>query len=360
MSARQHSIVLPKAGDRLLVSAALLLFGFALHRLITHRPAYEGPGGLVAIGSITVEGAVRRRHAGSLAWSEIEGEGDVYMRDLVYTPPGIAATVRMNDGREVTLPPDSLVQFDEITVSNLEITLREITEPKRQVFRLVPLPKAKRSATLPDIGGLEMLHAELMKRYAGEVKSPATLTRARAVARNPDFALNKLSDYEIKLHFPADGAGLPYTRETWTKMAWSAVPVPGVTYQIEMSLKERFEKKVPYESRTNSLEIQFEKPGKYYWRVMAAGPGGIMTSETRTFTLFPRGRRDVAEDVTAKDFSKFSVEVAHSDDFRIVLTSRGADEAKCTSVGLPPGEYYCRVRNGADRSVVKVYRFEVK
>ncbi len=352
--------MLPKAGDRLLVTAALLLFGFALYRLITHRPAYEGPGGLVAIGSISVEGAVRRRHAGSLAWSEIETEGDVYMRDLVYTPPGIAATVRMKDGREVTLPSDSLVQFDEITVSNLEITLREISEPMRQVFRLVPLPKAKRSAALPDTGGLEILHAELMKRYAGRVKAPAALARARAVARNPDFKLNKLSDYEIKLRYPAEGAGLPYTRETWTKMAWSPVPAPGVTYQIEMSLKERFEKKVPYESRTNSLEIQFEKPGKYYWRVMAATSGGIMTSETRTFTLFPRGRRDIAEDVTAKDFSRFTVDVAHSDDFRTVLTSRGADEPKCTAVGLPPGEYFCRVRKGADKTVMRVYGFEVK
>jgi hypothetical protein len=278
----------------------------------------------------------------------------------VYTPPGIAAIVHMKEGREVTLPPDSLVQFDEITVSNLEITLREITEPKRQVFRLVPLPKAKRSVTLPDTGWLESLYAALMKRYAGEVKTRPALTPTRAVARNPSFALNQLSDYEIKLYFPVDGAGLPYARENWTKMAWSVVPVKGVIYQIEMSLKEKFQKKVPYESRTNSLEIQFERPGKYYWRVMAAGPGGIMTSETRTFTLFPRGRRDVAEDVTAKDFSRFTVEVAQSDDFKTLLTTRGAVEPKCTSVGLSPGDYFCRVRNGADRSVVKVYRFDVK
>ncbi len=360
MSAREHSIALPKTGDRLLVTAALCLFGFALYRLVTHRPAYEGPGGLVSIGALSVEGAVRRRHAGSLAWSEIETEGDVYMRDLVYTPPGIAAVVHMNDGREVTLPPDSLVQFDEITVSNLEITLKEITEPKRQVFRLVPLPKAKRSVALPDTGGLELLHAELMKRYAEDPRGLGALARPRAVARNPDFKLNQLSDFEIKLHFPADGAGLPYVRDSWSKMAWSAVPVPNLTYQIEMSLKEKFEKKVPYESRTNSIEIQFEKPGKYYWRVMAAGPGGIMTSETRTFTLFPQGKRDVAEDVTARDFSKYTVEVAHSEDFHVVLTTRGANEAKCVSFGLPAGDYYCRIRSGVDKSVLKTYRFEVR
>ncbi len=350
----------PRAwGDRLLIGVASILFLVALNWLVTYRPAYEGAGGLVEIGTVTTDAAIRRRHAGSLAWSEIEEEGAIYLRDLVYTPSGVSAEVRLKDGRVVTLPADSLVQFDEVAMSDLEITLRDFS--RSQLMRLVPLPRAKRSATLPDPLFLEMLHADLLSRFAGVARRTASLSNTKAVPPPGDFALKSMSDYEIALQYPRDAQALPYVPDNWTAMAWTPVPVAGVTYQIEVSLKEKFEKTLPYEAKKNSLEVQFDKPGKYFWRVTASGQGKVMKSDTWTFQLYPRGRTDEAKDVTAKDFSTYIVQVSSNDDFDPILINRGSNTPKCPRLGLPPGEYFCRVRKGTgEKTILQESSFEVK
>lgn len=351
-----------KNGDRMLIVLALVLFGFALYRLVNYIPSYEGPSGLVSVGKVEVDGVLRRRHAGSLAWTEIRGEAELYLRDLVYTPTGVIARVTGLDGRSMTLPQDSLVQFDEVTVSNLEITLREVAEPKRQVFRLLPVPKAQRSASLPDPLGLEMLFTDINKNFMRYQALPAPrLEAARKVAKAQDIKFDQVGDFELLLHYPHPKQVLAYAKDNWVKMAWSPVPITELNYEIEVSVGDKFAKKVPYQSRTNFLEVQFEKPGRYFWRVAAATAKGKLVSETREFTLKATAKEDLARDVSAKNFEAYWVSVARDIEFQDVVSARGATRPECSTYGLQAGVYFCRVkRDPKDRATIKKYRFEVK
>ncbi|MBY0371633.1 hypothetical protein K2X33_13185 [bacterium] len=361
MSVSADTLKISKGGDRLLIALALLFFTMALYGLVNYQPFYEGPAGLVSVGQVTVQGKLRRRHAGSLAWSEIEGEGQIFLRDLVYTPPGVVAEVTGTDGKTMTLPQDSLVQFDEVTVSNLEITLREAAEPKRQVFRLIPLPKAQRSAALPDPIGLEMLYTDVAKNWQKYSGRRVNLDRVRKVAAAQDLVFDKVRDFELLLHYPHPKQEIPYARDNWVKMAWSPMPVQGLRYQVEVSVGDQFAKKVPYESGTNYLEVQFEKPGRYFWRVTANAGDGQVASETREFTLKAVRKEDIMRDVSAKRFDQYHVDVSRTQDFTDIVSQRGANRPECSTYGLSAGVYYCRVKKDAkDRSPMRKYRFEVK
>jgi hypothetical protein len=357
----ESSIPMVRGGDRLLVIGATALFCFALYRMVNYRPDYEGPGGLVAIGEVKTDTAVRRRHAGSLAWSEIEQQGPIFLRDLVYTPPGVVAEVVMEDGRHMPLPPDSLIQFDDITVSNLEITLKELATPKKPpVFRLVPLPKTKQSVALADPIYLELEHSGLAKKNA--------LSRMRGIIlqglkklKPVSGEFEKVDSYEVKLAYPETGLNLPFKAGSHTKVVWTPIPNKNINYVVEFSLKDNFQNAIPFASKTNTADVSLDKPGKYFWRVTAIGKGAIVKSETRIFSLYPKGSRTVAENFNLNEADKYQVEVSKSKTFDVVVTTRGASQPKCPTEGLAPGSYYCRVRDGAGKQyTLKIFPFEVK
>ncbi len=356
-----YAIPTLRGGDRLLVIGAAALFCFALYRMVSYRPVYDGPGGLIAIGEVRTDTAVRRRHAGSLAWSEIDEAGPIFLRDLVYTPAGVTAQVVMSDGRTMPLPPDSLIQFDDITVSNLEITLKELALPKKTpVFRLLPLPKAKQSVALADPIYLELEASGLAKKNA--------LSRMRGIIlhdvkklRVVSQEIEKVDSYELKLVYPDSGLNLPFKAGATTKVVWTPSPNKDVHYVVEFALKDNFEKAIPFASTTNTAVVSLDKPGKYFWRVTAIGKGAVVKSETRLFSLYPKGSRTVAENFNLNEADKYQVEVSRSKKFDVVITTRGAAQPKCPSEGLAPGSYFCRVREGSGKQyTLKIFPFEVK
>ena len=315
----------------------------------------------MSIGTVNTAAPVRRRHAGSLSWSEIRTSGEIYLKDLVYTPPGVLAEVSLNDGRRVVLPEDSLVQFDDITVSNLEITLREMAQPKRPTFRLIPLPKTKRAVRLEDPTYLQFSLNLLKERVRAVLAHVPKIIVPKKVIPADATSLKQVASYELKLGTPEKGLNLPFSPGEPTLMSWSPVPVPGVSFLVEVATDEKFKSKKAYPTKESSLKVPLEKPGKYYWRVASAGPGGTNVSESSNFSLYPRGSRGVSEAISLDDWDRFLVEVSRTKGFEALITSRGASEPKCPSEGLAPGWYWCRVREGKGKQyAIKTFRFEVK
>jgi hypothetical protein len=349
-------------GDRALVVGAAAVFALAFRILWFYEPMSHGPGSAVMVGSVSTNSAIRRRHAGTLAWSAIEKQGEIYFRDIVYTPAGTLATVTLKNGKVVPLPPDSLVQFDEVTVANIEIALRE-TAKKKDVFRLLPMPKTAQNRLLPDPLSLELLFEDLENRMKAQMNQPQ---KPMVVVKSPklEFKLDTLADFQVKLALPRDRGVYNLQRDSWFTMSWSAVPLENVKYILEIARNPEFRKKLPFTAEGNNLQVQLQNPGAYYWRVRAVLKDQVLTSETRTFEMSLRGG---ATDLLSKvqlpkaQVQGYITEISRDSDFNQILETDLSPQPVC-NLRKPVGQktYHCRVKDARTGKPVKRYTFSPK
>lgn len=348
--------------DRFLVLGALVIFALALFWLINYEPFSHGPGAAKVVGIVSTDGPIRRRHSGTLAWSDVDGESEIYFRDIVYTPSNVVALVKLEDGREVPLPPDSLVQFDEITVSNIEISLRE-TARKEGVFRLIPLPKTQVSRFLPDPMGLEMLFDEIKQRTFKGLDRPLVTHPPIPVSEaTAEFQLTEVQDFELKLITPVSFGVYKITTDQWLTMRWTQVPLEGISYQIEIARNPEFRRRLSYNSAKNQVNIQIDNPGLYYWRVRALREDLVMISPTWQFEMSLRG--GVSDLVTQLELPKTDIvqstcELSKDAEFKELLRGEPCRSGTCSHRGLGKGAYFCRVIEPKTQKVIKHYSFRI-
>lgn len=349
-------------GDRALVVSAFGVFVATFYVLWNYQPLSHGPGDAEQIGDVVTDYPLRRRHAGTLAWSAIEKEGSIFFRDIVYTPAGTQASVRLKNGKVVPLPEDSLVQFDEVTVANIEIALRE-TAKKKDVFRLLPMPKTEQSRLLPDPISLEMLFDDLEARMKQQMDRPQ---QDLIDVRPPrlEFKLDSLADFQIRLSNPKNKGVYNLQRDSWFTISWSAVPLDDVKYVLEIARNPEFRKKLPFTAESNSLQLQLQNPGTYYWRVRGILKDQVLTSETRTFEMSLRGG---ATDLLGKvklptaTINGFIAEISSDSDFSSIVETQLTKEEACRPrTPLPSRTYYCRIKMADGGKRVKQYQFSVK
>lgn len=269
--------------DRILIALAIVAFIVTGYFLMVGLPSRLFAH-LEAIGSIESEGNVRRRHAGSLSWETMHGTQKIYLRDIIYVPKDVKAQVNLGK-RNFAIPSDTMVQFDESSVDQFEITLLEL---KGAVVPLaLPAHRANLSNLLAEITPYELRLSELKSRTFSAIYEGPTLAKAFPMARH-DFSLDKISDYEIRLIYPQpDRFNLRANR--WMKMSWSPVPLPGVAYTLEVSKDSRFRKMLPHQTKTNRLLVQFDDEATFYWRVRGAKDDDETISEALSFTMVLRG-----------------------------------------------------------------------
>jgi hypothetical protein len=349
-------------GDRALVTGALAVFFGALYWLWNYQPPSHGPGNAEKIAVVETSAPLRRRHAGTLAWSAIDQSGPIYFRDIVYTPAGVSAVVKLRNGKELPLPEDSLVQFDEVTVANIEIALRE-TAQKKDVFRLIPMPKTEQSRLLPDPLSLELLFEDLEGRMKTQMDQPRQqLTQVQPPRL--EFELDSLADFQVRLLKPTDKGIYNLRRDNWFTMSWSAVPLGNVKYVLEIARNPEFRKKLPFTADTNRLQVQLQNPGAYYWRVRAILKDQVLTSEIRTFEMSLRGGSTEVEkriNLPKATIQGFTAEIASDSDFETILQTELTDSPNCQQrAPLRPGTYYCRIRQSGTGKKVKEYTLRVR
>jgi len=312
-----------------------------------------------SVASIKTEGTVRRRHAGNLAWRNIKGQDSIYLRDVVYVPKNTEAFVTLPGKGTFPLPPDTMVQFDETSLDEIAITLREGTKPK---FQLMPskLHMAKLTRYLQDVMQFELRLSELRQRTLDKVFKELPLVRTSPIFKN-DFALDLLDDYDLKLVSPkSDRYNLKSNR--WMKMSWSAIPLAGVNYTLEISKDSIFSRVLPHSTKSNRLLIQFDDEGTYYWRVRAEKDRRTLVSDSWNFTMLHRGgqaSRTLAFKLPTGGPKGYPFEVSKTDQFDDVVKNGLGDTAECKTQGLAPGKYYCRVRAPKGTEILKIYELQV-
>ncbi len=270
----QDKILILIAGISFVISGYFLFFGIP-------RSWFAN---MQVIGQIETSGSIRRRHSGTLSWQTLKGTNQIYLRDIVYVPKDGSASVKFGP-RSFTLPADTMVQFDESSTDQFEITLLELkTIP---VPLALPVHKANLSNLLPELSAFELRLSELKERTFSSIYEAAQLQKAFPMLPN-QFSLEKISDYEIRLVEPQpERYNLRAFR--WMKMSWSPVPLEGVSYTLEVSKDSRFRRNLPYKTKTNKLLVQFDDEATFYWRVRGMKGNDETISEALSFTMVIRG-----------------------------------------------------------------------
>ena len=266
--------------DRLLIG--LGLFFSVLGSFFLMRSNYEGGllEGVQPIGELTTGKMVNRRHARALAWGKIEKVGQLYPKDIVYTPPGISAEVLLNNQEKLYLAPESMVEFDTFSKKGSQLVLLQgIAKIRDQSNQEKELKAVVEAAPLAPTVKPYQITPILLNTEAWKMTQSNLLASVSAIPRKLDFIpetvvtvpnldLNLLSDFVVQLS--AAKMLSDSSQETpWYRLEWQSVPLPGVIYDVEISRTEDFNRLIKYETKNAFLEAQFVGSGKYFWRVTA-------------------------------------------------------------------------------------------
>jgi len=326
--------------DRWLLGISLLGFLLSLYLLFFftfHGELDES----MKVGVLRTEKSVQRRHAKRLRWADIEAEGDIYFKDLVYVPKSTKAVVTLKNGRVLNLEPDSMVQFDEFLLDGIQISLFDFG-----LFRLMPYPRVKRLEGLPDPRPLELLHEQTTDRLRAQLKrSPAREPLGTLDALVP---LDNCKDYDIRIISPLDEK-FNLRKNQWLNLAWTPVPLKGVEYQIQVARRSDFKNALVHKTRSTRLVIQFDDQGTYFWRISAKCAIDANKSETHKFGMALKGGKEKA----------FVAEISHDREFYQIFKTFVVERRSCPREKLPKGTYYCRVRPISGGGDFRHYDFAV-
>lgn len=285
--------ILPQeTADRVTLGVALLVALLSGYFIFWDHLEFYWAEGLIQIGVMKSTKPIRVRHAKSLRWGNSPTETDIFLKDMVYIPSGATAEFSWKD-KKFILEPETLVQFDEAMLDSLEITLLEgklkiDPESARFLNMSKMTPKAlyfdKAELTfLPDINPLVIKHSELTDRALNLINRQVMFEPMRSVT-SPKLVLNRLSDYQILLKTPQRGL-YRFSERQWVNFEWIGVPLKGVKYELEMAIDEDFKKSIKTKSSTNTAQILFEQPGKYFWKVNGEKSVELIQSKSEMLEL---------------------------------------------------------------------------
>lgn len=251
------------------------------------------------IGTIKVAPEASQRHSRSLSWKKIGSENKLYLKDMVYVPPKSSAEVILNSNERLTLEPDSMVEFDSISSDRFNIVLmqgsaklasaqgstKDLQASKKEIEVLMPeVEKPKLPMFFIDTKSWESNQAELIQSVYDLSRTEKLLTESEIQTK--DFVLNSVFDYKLEL-LPPTTEDIKSSEGPWYRFSWTALPVEGTSYEIEISRNKDFKPAIRHETNQVSLEVQFLEEGTHYWKVIAKNGSDRNASDFEAFIVSP-------------------------------------------------------------------------
>ena len=325
------------------------------------------------IATLFTEGEIKRRGARSLEWEDIHGETKIYLRDTVFTPERTRSEVVFPNGTVFRLEPNSMVQFDEVTLNNVDLVLLEGNVVLKSVPSAEKVPEKQEDSIFfnlgkpkpeptplsaqwvkPKITVRSQVKANPLRPQAPQVAHRAAERAAKvmetgvtptysldrpvsfmqpleqvdplvnvqnhasrrlrgyqsALRLQPlkgievdlsDLQLNEMGHYNIVPKIPADGAAVSQQSPCFL-IAWSPIPLPGMSYYLEISRDPQFRYVRSYGTETNFIHLLLnDEADAYHWRVRAVRGSDSLVSTLNRFYV-PRA---IAANGTAKKLTNF-------------------------------------------------------
>ena len=348
--------------DRTILGTTLVSLVASLYLLVFWTRT-QGAGDTPLIGKIEPSGTLRRRYARSLQWDDVSAEAPVYLKDYVYTPADVRATVTLLNNKKVELDPETLVQFDDILGDDLLIRLFEGNVRggiiiRDSEFRLLPFPQISMD-DLTDPRVIEARFADMNRRLQDLLRRPYPPRNFAEIAV-PGLILDRLSDYEP---VPVHPLGKIYNTKLnrWVQFMWAPVPLEGVSYRLQLAKTQKFDPTMDHNEKEFFVSFQFEQEAVYYWRVRAMRKDEVVISRSAMIELsIKKGEKSPTRLRLPQRTSGYTVDIARDMTFRNILRIVKTNDPVCPTANLNVGAYYCRVRAAIGGRLLKIYPMSVK
>lgn len=265
--------------DRLLILLGLvgsLIFSWILIFVSTGSIDLSG---VSEIGTLTTTKSVKQRHARALAWDSLVKQGNIYTRDLIYTPSGTSAEVTLKGQNVLYLAPETLVEFDPVSLNEFDIVLlrgkgkiRNLANNTEKEIRAEKkassLIKAASAVALPFQYVEPKTWAKQQREKVKQALKKIQVSDVKPVKSLAEVIPFELSDFILELQ-PINPMNTDAGQIPWYQMAWSQIPIPGVVYELEVSRNPNFQRTIQQTFKTSRAKVQFLENGIHYWRVVA-------------------------------------------------------------------------------------------
>ncbi|MEW5740339.1 MAG: FecR domain-containing protein [Myxococcota bacterium] len=358
--------------DVLLAATGLALATATLALALTSPTAEPGRQSATVAQVAASTGGSKLRPAATLLWRGLVAGMDVHDGDSVFVPPGAEATLRFEDGTELSLDERSLVVVEPPRSGKRAVTLRQgslsgrardagllLSTPAGEA-RLAPAAEARVELTGSALEvAVKQGEAKLTPTKGDEVKvatgqrAAADLQGSRALAAWPVKLLGPEARWRKLFHGSPDDV----------ELTWDGAP-DGARVQVARDRLFAFVE-VDEPASGGRFLLSNPRPGVSWWRVV--DEGGAALSEARRFslvedvapsTMFPReGEVVLAPKGSQVAFSwtplpgvaRFRVELSPSREFEpITLSEEVKGNTARLTVSLDEGAWYWRVRAERD------------
>ena len=357
--------------DAVVVSAAaaiILLCSILLYAELTARVER---GTAERVGSITFKREIaQRKYASQVIWEDVAQNMPVYANDSIRTAEHSEAVIHFNDGTEISLDENSLVQLsfarDAIDINFVQGAIaakRSSIEGQANEIRItsgdavVALEKGDVKITKTEERETDITVSEgkAEVRTGGEEK---TIGKDEKVVITKD-AETKVLKLTLKLVSPSPneklvsaGALAPVT------FSWQPVEKPALLEIARDGSFKNIAASLPAKGTAATVNLA---PGGYYWRLREAGGGEF--SDVRKLTILRDQPIQLVSPRQNDAFSYYSnppiitfswqkndlaqiytLEISRDPDFKIIVRAVETPLSEIAVDGLTESTYYWRVR----------------
>ena len=357
--------------DVAVVSAAAVIILLCSVLLYAELTARVERGTAERVGSITFKREIaQRKYASQVIWEDVAQNMPVYANDSIRTAEHSEAVIHFNDGTEISLDENSLVQLsfarDAIDINFVQGAIaakRFSLEGRADEIRItsgdavVALEKGDVKITKTEDRETDITVSEgkAEVRTGGEEK---TIVKDEKVVITKD-AETKVLKLTLKLVSPSPneklvsaGALAPVT------FSWQPVEKPALLEIARDSSFRNIAVSLPAKGTTATVNLA---PGSYYWRLREAGGGEF--SDVRKLTILRDQPIQLVSPRQNDAFSYYSnppiitfswqkndlaqlytLEISRDPDFKIIVRAVETPLSEIAVDGLTESTYYWRVR----------------
>ncbi len=279
--------------DQALVGASVVIFLIAAFFFFREDSSFFGERGKKLGQIVNFTNEVKRKQFGSLAWSIINKETDVFVNDQIFTNDDSTAKVKFDNETELDLAPNTLLKVTEgkngVDLKLLSGFFTIDLKDNSQKINLnvgnkkIAIKGKGAKFQLSQVGGESKLVLVEGKAEVESGDKKVNMKKGEQVDVAADkFEANKIV---ISLDKPTGGSTIFFENKSRVKMSWittEQIPEFEVVVSQKINLKG---KRKRVKVKRNNFVLEGLNPGTYYWQVQGKSRGKTHKSVISQFTL---------------------------------------------------------------------------
>jgi hypothetical protein len=322
------------------------------------------------------ESTVKRKAADGLAWAMADDDAKLYAGDQIFTESSSTATVRFDDGSELTVAENSLIKIEKKGGKTTIDMSKGFVSGKLEGGSGLTLKMGNTRVAL-DKGAEIQVKVDPNDKNATKVsllKGDATIeagTEKLALKKDQVLSVGaggaKVSEISVKPVLPSAGKRVDADESPSIFFKWESSKA--MQYTLVVARDTSFKDVVATETTSEkAATLRAPGPGQYYWKVTGKDPSTSRIEESVNvpFSVFKTLAPELIAPAAGRRFTiaqsgrdgevisflwrapvpgdGYEVQVAKSRDFKDPVVNRKTQGSQLDIRDLDPGSYFWRVR----------------